>query len=206
VAGNPLRQLWDGLCERAWAEGRVIRGAPIAFGLGVSLSGVAFAGIALKVIDTLYSERIAVLEATIQNLESRPTASTPPTDSSRHLTPQQGMRLATKLRIGHEEHEQFHIEFNSVQNCDECEDYAQELRDFFNTMQGWQAGGDVITFASEPKFRQGLHLVVGDEYAAALTDRILSAFDAADIPLLPSDPEKLYGGLNAIVVVGKQQK
>jgi hypothetical protein len=206
MAENPLRKLWDSLCDRAWAEGRVIRGAPTAFALGVLLSGAALSGIVWKIIDTLYSERIAVQESTIQNLESRPNPAIPQqaANSARHLLPQQGSRLAAKL--GAEQDEHFMIEFNSVQNCDECEEYAQELRDFLNAIRGFKSGGGVIAFSVDTKYRQGLHLIVSEEYAATLTDRILSAFDAADIPLLLGDPEKLYGDTNAIVVVGRRAK
>jgi|SRR5271155_494771 len=124
-------------------------------------------------------------------------------ETVRRLTPQQKTRLAAHLRMGQDEH--FYVQFNSVQNCDECEDYAQEFREFFNTLRGWKADGDVVTF-SAPEFRDGMHLVVSTDFVMALNERMLSAFDAADIPLQPSQSEPLSGGVNAIIVVGRRSK
>jgi hypothetical protein len=60
----------------------------------------------------------------------------PPTarDFSRHLEDEQKNRMRPELQLS--ANEAYSIEFNSVQNCDECEDYAQELRDFVGTFRG----------------------------------------------------------------------
>ncbi len=166
----------------------------------------------IQIVDTIIEPLLRQLSPTSRSMPGgRQRRDTPnpaipqqAANSARHLLPQQGSRLAAKL--GAEQDEHFMIEFNSVQNCDECEEYAQELRDFLNAIRGFKSGGGVIAFSVDTKYRQGLHLIVSEEYAATLTDRILSAFDAADIPLLLGDPEKLYGDTNAIVVVGRRAK
>src|ERR1700730_1059759 len=55
--------------------------------------------------------------------ETRPVI---PVDLSRHLNQDQRARMAPLLRLEHDEIYEFQI--NSVQNCEECEDYAEELR------------------------------------------------------------------------------
>jgi hypothetical protein len=205
MAKTPLQRLWDELVERAWAEGHVVRGAPTAFALGVIISAAVLSCVVWKVVDILYSERIAVLEATIQNLQSRSGSDNTERKSAvRHLNPQQRTRLAAKLRTGQDE--KFYVEFNSVPSCEECEDYADEFRNLFNSLHGWKSGGGVITFLVPQNDRIGLHLIVSSDYVTALNERLLSAFDYSEIPLQPDPPEKLPDGLHAIVVVGKTQK
>jgi hypothetical protein len=58
---------------------------------------------------------------------------------ARHLTAEQQTRLAEVLRLGPGEN--YSIEFNSPPNCDECEEFAQELRDFVGGLPGWKAAG-----------------------------------------------------------------
>lgn len=125
------------------------------------------------------------------------------TDTARHLTPDKKARLAAALQLGSDKN--YSIEFNSVQNCDECEDYAQELRDFVGSIPGWKASGSVITFADPYAPRTGLQLVLGDKASPEVGKRLLAAFGAASIALTPRPSEQLQG-LDAIIVVARQPK
>ena len=195
VSGSPLKRIWDDLCERAWAEGRIIKGAPVAFALAVLISSVALSAVAWRIIDAFYQERIAVLQTMAQN-RSAPFAT-----AARHLKPEQRARLAEALQLN--PNEKFNIQINSIPNCEECEDYAQELREFFNGIRGWSAGGSVLIFPFPSFLREGLHLTV-DVNQQALNKSLLSAFEAAHVVVLPTDPGKLAGDIQAIMLVGKR--
>ncbi|SRR5260370_26318971 len=104
------------------------------------------------------------------------------------------MTVALKLSSD----ENYAIQFNSAPNCDECEDYAQELRDFVSGLPGWKANGDVITFAGNAN-KTGLRLSVNSAAPAQLATKLVAAFEAASIPLIQeaSYPyEKRFGRYN----------
>jgi hypothetical protein len=129
----------------------------------------------------------------------------PVSDLSRHLLDDQKARMIPDLRlpVG----TSYSIEFNSVQNCDECESYAEELRIFFRELPGWKTGGGVITFGDPSAPREGLQLVLDKSAPDEVANKIKSAFDAASIHLIsrPRDDIKSLN-LDAIIVVARRMK
>ncbi|MGC1778576.1 MAG: hypothetical protein WBB34_11560 [Xanthobacteraceae bacterium] len=126
-----------------------------------------------------------------------------PPDRARHLLDDQKVRMAAILNLQPSEH--YSVEINSVQNCDECEDYAQEFRDFIGSIPGWKATGSVITFWDPSAPRTGLQLIVGTKASSEVEKKLLGAFAAASITLSPSPPQPLQG-LDAIIIVARIPK
>jgi hypothetical protein len=124
-------------------------------------------------------------------------------DNARHLTMDEQMRLQMNLKLSPEEN--YHMEINSVQNCDECEDYAQELREFISTLPGWKADGSVLTFAGYP-YRYGLGLSVNTASAQKLNRIVVSAFDSASIHLRQEPSAAYTNGIDAVIVVARPSR
>ena len=70
MADGPIQRLWDSMQEYAWNQGRVIKQAPASFALAVLLACIPIGFVMWRGIDALYNERIAVLQATIQQLNA----------------------------------------------------------------------------------------------------------------------------------------
>src|SRR6202008_707515 len=85
-----------------------------------------------------------------------------PGQQERHLIQQQKDRLRVGLLLP--VNESHTVEFNSVPNCDECEEYAQEFREFVSSLPGWKAGGSTLIF-SRP-YERGLKLFTNDDQLA----------------------------------------
>jgi hypothetical protein len=79
MADGPLQRLWDAFLDRIWDEGRAIKQAPASFALAVLLSCLPIGFVIWRVVDAIYNERIAVLQATIQQLSTKkPDTPSPP--------------------------------------------------------------------------------------------------------------------------------
>ena len=128
-----------------------------------------------------------------------------PGGTVRHLTSDGKAKMAPGLRLGQDE--RYSVEINSVPNCESCEDYAEELRQFFKTIPGWKVGGSTITFSDPTAPRTGLQLVLSDKASPTLDTKLIEAFGAAGISLVPRPIEPL-GALNldAIIVVARQSQ
>jgi hypothetical protein len=190
LAGGPY--LIDTLLKRlspekaAWLDKRLSPQRRRRAEVGIFLAAIFFAGFL-----AWRDERVTRLSG------ERRTANT-----ARHLTDDQKVRMAEQMRLSPDEN--YVVEFNSVPNCDECEDYAQELREFVGTLPGWKAGGDVITFAGSAN-RTGLRLFANSKSSPKMVQKIVSAFVSASIPL-PEDTPEVYQGLDAIIVVARRQR
>jgi hypothetical protein len=88
--------------------------------------------------------------------------------SIRHLLPDQRQKIRDGLKLG--SNERFAFQINSVQNCDECEQFAEELRDFFNSIPGWEAGGGSLFFLQEHP-RRNVILAAREQDHLAIVDR-----------------------------------
>lgn len=62
----------------------------------------------------------------------------------RSLKPDQKRRMELTLQLNPTEHYAFQV--NSAPNCDECEQFAEEIREFISAIPGWSAGGGPLTF------------------------------------------------------------
>ena len=106
--------------------------------------------------------------------------------------------MAPLLRLEHDEIYEFQI--NSVQNCEECEDYAEELRKFINTIPGWKAGGGTLTFLSP--LRRGIKIfMTKDGPPNAVGRKLVAALNAANI-LVDMDETNTSGP--ATIVIGRR--
>ncbi len=98
----------------------------------------------------------------------------------------------------------YKIEINSVPNCEECEDYAQELRELVGQIPGWKSGGSVLTFGGYP-YRMGLKLFRNKKSSVQVTQKLAAAFASASIPMTEDPPEE-YQEPDAIIVVARRSK
>lgn len=120
----------------------------------------------------------------------------------RHLTYDQKARLSRDLRLQIDEHYPFQI--NSAISCDECEQFAQELRDFFNSIPGWNAGGSALFFP-QPKARYGIQLVTNvDGKNSPPVMKIRKAF--ADAGMALDDEVEPLQPHTFVLIVGRQRR
>ncbi len=129
-----------------------------------------------------------------------------PSDLSRHLEEDQKIRLRAALRLP--ANLAYGLEFNSVPNCDECENYAQEFRDFVGSIPGWKAWGGVIIFGGDMGFRYGLKFYPTIDASPEYVKTINNAFSGASIPLASGSPGGRIQDLGAegIIVVNRRPK
>jgi hypothetical protein len=104
----------------------------------------------------------------------------------RHLSGDQKTRLRSALRL--EEGEKKALQINSAPSCDECEQFAEELRDFFNTVPGWEGGGGPIIFAG-PRLRGFKIVCREDEKSLPIIKKVEGAFTDAGFPLEQSSED-----------------
>jgi hypothetical protein len=98
--------------------------------------------------------------------------------TDRHLTSEERVRLVTGLRAAGGIDQG--IEINSASNCDECEEYAQELRDAINSVSGWKATGGTTIFGSAAI--RGVRFNVGSlESRAEPIVKLAKAFEGAKL-------------------------
>jgi hypothetical protein len=128
----------------------------------------------------------------------------PPIDLSRHLTNEEKLRMRPKLTLS--PNESFSIEFNSLPNCDECGNYAEEFRDFLNSIPGWKARGSTLVFSNPNMPRTGLQLALSNKASAEVAKKLTSAFSAANILWFGLPTEGAMPDLDAIVVVARRPK
>jgi len=119
----------------------------------------------------------------------------------RSLKPNQKHRMERMLQLGPTEHYTFQI--NSAQNCDECEQFAEELRKFISAIPGWTADGGTVMF-SDGHLGRGIWLISrSDEKDSAPVNKIDKAFADAGIRLLRYTEEQFQKGEFVIVVARK---
>jgi hypothetical protein len=95
---------------------------------------------------------------------------------ARHLNNEERVRLITRLRSAGGSDQS--VEINST--CDECEEYAQELRDAISAVDGWKATGGSTIFASAALRGIRFNVRSLDERAPAVL-KLGAAFDAANL-------------------------
>ena len=76
----------------------------------------------------------------------------------RHLSPDQRARMRLALRV--KPTKTYYFDINSLPDCDECEQFAEEIRAFINSVPGLESGwcpNDLSAFASSrnPLIRKG---------------------------------------------------
>ncbi len=115
----------------------------------------------------------------------------------RHLSNDQKARMAAELRLA--PNENYSVEINCIPNCDECADYADQLRGFIGRVPGWKAGSN--TSASHFSFRYGLKIITrADEKNLPAPQKLTKAFEVAGIAL-EHEEEDLPKELHQILIV-----
>jgi hypothetical protein len=119
----------------------------------------------------------------------------------RQLTAKQEEKMRPILKS--DQNEQYAFQINTIPSCEECELYAEDMRDFFNDVEGWKASGSPLIF-SDPLWRTGVYVVVrrGEENSAAV-QKIKAAFRAAEIKFY-TFIEDLPAG-TFVVVIARQK-
>jgi hypothetical protein len=99
--------------------------------------------------------------------------------------------------------EKYLFQINSTPSCEECELYAQDLRDFFNSIEGWNVSGSPLIFAS-PVWRTDILLItkMGEENMRPVT-LVKNAFRAADIKIHSSIEDFRAGTF--VIVIGRER-
>jgi hypothetical protein len=121
--------------------------------------------------------------------------------SGRHLRPDQKIRMTAALELSPQE--QYAVQINCIANCEECEVFAEELRNFFTTIAGWNVSGGTLTVA-DTRWRHGLYLVTNsNETDIAPVEKIRSAFSSAGIVLIAATDDVRQGTF--AIVVGRPQ-
>jgi hypothetical protein len=190
IAVEPVTQmLWSGYDD--WAAKWLTKSRRIRIGRWAAL--VAF----------VIANYMAFHDAKEEAREARAGA---PIETARHLMPDQKTRLKAALRLNADEHG--YLVFNSVINCDECEDYAEELREFVASIPGWRSDGGTLNMAGESIPRYGLKLFSANSGIKDHIKIIINAFQSASIPLTQGDPENYDPSfkMDAIIVVGRREK
>jgi len=125
-----------------------------------------------------------------------------PIDSSRHLSDDKKISMAAKLQL--DPNETYSVEFNSASNCDECEEFAEEIREFINKLNGWKATGGTTIFGSARE--RGIKIVVrtiDDKLKAATL--IHDAFENAGIPTIWNYYEQQPGGTFTVLIARRER-
>jgi hypothetical protein len=119
----------------------------------------------------------------------------------RQLTGEERVRLVTSLRGAGGTDQS--VEINSASNCDECEEYAHELRDAINSVSGWKATGGTTIFGSAAI--RGIRFDVRslDKRPQAII-KLGAAFEAAKIPFEWIETEQLAQGYEYHVFVARR--
>ena len=121
------------------------------------------------------------------------------TKSARHLQPDEKARMAVALRLSPAERYAFQI--NCIPDCTECESFAEELRDFFNTAPGWTVSGSSL-LSTDARWQRGLYLITrNDEQHIAPVEKVMAAFSTVGIALTLSTDDFRQGTF--VIVVGK---
>jgi hypothetical protein len=116
----------------------------------------------------------------------------------RHLTSDQKERLRKGMQLNADENYSFQL--NTVPSCDECEQFAEELRAFINTIPGWKTAGAPLIFPLQVP-RRGLWIVSREQDHLAAVDKLNKAFGDAGLPLTRSNEEVQPGTF--LILIGR---
>jgi hypothetical protein len=123
--------------------------------------------------------------------------------SARHLNSEERVRFATALRAAGGTGQT--VEINSASNCDECEEYAEELRETISSVNGWNASGGTTIFGSAAIRGIRFHVRSLDNRAKTAL-KLASAFDAANIKFSWIEDMTLPQGYEYIILVARQSR
>jgi hypothetical protein len=126
-----------------------------------------------------------------------------PVAHERHLTDDRQGRMLPLLKL--DSGENYYFEINSIPSCDECEDYAEEMRIFISSIPGWKADGGPTPFWDSVNRNEGLLIFTRKEDKdLSSVKKLENAFDSAGIPLTPAYRD--IGKGTIVIVVTKAKK
>jgi hypothetical protein len=135
-------------------------------------------------------------------LNPYPTAPISPSNIVRKLDQDQKTRMELALKLPPTE--QYSFQLNSIISCEECELFAQDIRDFINGIPGWSVNGGPLLWPVD-QYRRGIWLITkDDEQHAAPLEKVRAAFASAGITLMPSSSADMRPG-TFVVVIGRPQ-
>ncbi|WP_257164762.1 hypothetical protein [Bradyrhizobium sp. SRS-191] len=117
----------------------------------------------------------------------------------RHLDNSQKERLRANLKLSSDEHYAFQI--NRVPSCDECEQFAEELRNFFDSIPGLRAAGGPLIFAS--RYPRGISFVTNGKGGVGSAKLFSAMQDAGMIPARETESQMKDGDF--VVLIGRSQ-
>lgn len=117
----------------------------------------------------------------------------------RHLEVAQKERMRANLRL--KQNERYEFQINTVPSCDECEQFAEELRTFFSSIPGLQASGGPLIFPAN--YSHGIQFLTnGKSGASPGGSKVLAALQDAGI-VVTQQPEPPMKDGDFIVLIGR---
>jgi len=197
-----LDYYWDSY--RGWAD-RVISRA-WRTRLAITLSVLAgFIACFLAFQDQFHETQTALSKfnsVKVERYEARRqlAASSNPNNIARKLDKDQKARMEMALKLSPTE--QYTFQLNSIISCEECELFAQDIRDFINEIPGWAVNGGPLLWPMD-QYRHGIWLTTRvDEQHIEPVEKIRAAFASAGIALMPSSEDDMRSG-SFVIVIGR---
>jgi hypothetical protein len=120
----------------------------------------------------------------------------------RHINNEDRIQLITTLRKAGGSDQS--VEINSASNCDECEEYAQELREVISSIPGWKATGGTTIFGTAATRGIWFFVLSLDGRHPAIM-KLASAFEAAHLKFeWAEDPAFKFTGYQYSIFVASQ--
>jgi hypothetical protein len=121
----------------------------------------------------------------------------PDKSTTRHLENAQKERLKANLKLALGERYEFQV--NSVPSCDECEQFAEELRDFLGSIPGVQTGGGPLIFAGRSP--RGISFITNGNRSVG-GGKVFSALQDAGVGPKPETESQMKDG-DFVVLIGR---
>jgi hypothetical protein len=121
----------------------------------------------------------------------------PDKSTNRHLDSSQKERLRANLKLAWDERYDFQI--NSAPSCDECEQFAEELRDFFGSIPGIQTGGGPLIFSG--RYSRGISFITNGKRSMG-GGKVFSALQDAGMSPKQETESQMKDG-DFIVLIGR---
>jgi hypothetical protein len=87
----------------------------------------------------------------------------------------------------------------SMPNCDECAQFADDIRTFFNSVPGWKADEPPIIFSEPPPHKRGIYLLMSDDEKIP-AGKISMSFEAAGMSITAETDKGFQRGTLTILI------
>jgi hypothetical protein len=111
-------------------------------------------------------------------------------------------KMIAALRLPNNEH--YSCQINTVASCDECEQFAEQLRRIINEVPGWSATGGPLIFASNYS-THGMRIMTNTKGRNSKPVRLMAnAFAEVGYPLEPRIENDFSNDLPFVVIIGRR--